>query len=134
MDLLKTVLILAYLVTIAVASRRDPFGDRFNRVDRDLSLRLSNGSPIRGHYMSSFSGRSIRAFPNIPFAEPPVGQLRLADPVPKAAWTTEMILNNDSRVCPQYEAFFHGGARMGQEDCLYLNVYVPKVITRFNIF
>lgn len=93
----------------------------------ELTATLANGSPVLGHYLTSHNGHGIRAFTNIPYAEAPVGQLRFADPVPKAAWTQELSVPQEIVFCPQNEVFFYDGAYMGQEDCLYLNVYVPMV-------
>lgn len=51
----------------------------------------------------------------IPFAEPPVGALRLRAPQPLGkTWTTPL---DASKVPPSCES---------QEDCLYLNVYAPS--------
>lgn len=94
----------------------------------ELSVTLPNGSPVRGQYKTSHSGRGIRSFTNIPYAEAPMGKLRFADPVPKAAWRTGELGNSkEVIVCPQLEMFFFDGLYMGQEDCLYLNVHVPMV-------
>lgn len=97
----------------------------------ELRVYLTNNSPVLGQYMTSHGGHGIRAFRNIPYAEPPVGQLRFADPVPKAAWTEELSIPNDIIMCPQEEVFFFDGQYLGQEDCLYLNVYVPMVRSSF---
>lgn len=94
----------------------------------ELRLQLSNGSPVLGQYMTSHGGHGIRGFTNIPYAEAPVGPLRFAAPVPKAPWTEDLSIASDAMiVCPQEELFFYDGMYMGQEDCLYLNVYVPMV-------
>lgn len=96
----------------------------------ELRVTLTNGSPLLGRYLTSHSGHGIRAFTNIPYAEPPVGPLRFADPVLKAPWTEQQLAqavpdSDKVIVCPQKEIFFRGNEYRGQEDCLYLNVYVP---------
>lgn len=93
----------------------------------ELKAKLANGSPVHGHYVTSHGGHGIRAFTNIPYAEAPVGPLRFADPVPKAPWTEELGVSREMIFCPQNEVFFFDGQYVGQEDCLYLNVYVPMV-------
>lgn len=103
------------------------------KYDDNLIVNLPNGSPVHGLYKTSLGGRGIRAFKNIPYAESPVGDLRFADPVPKAAWTGELKNQKDVILCPQEEKFFFDGMYMGQEDCLYLNVYVPLVREIFRL-
>lgn len=93
----------------------------------ELRVKLNTGGPIRGQYMVSHKGRGIRACKNIPYAEPPIGNLRLAEPVPKAPWTEELTLNSDLIMCPHIENMYTIGTYLGQEDCLYLNVYAPLV-------
>lgn len=46
------------------------------RTSPELEVRLPNGSPLVGRYLTSDSGRGIRAFMGVPYAEAPVGELR----------------------------------------------------------
>lgn len=36
--------------------------------------------------------------------------------------------SKEAPTCPQFNSLVDGGFVHGQEDCLYLNVYVPQVI------
>lgn len=120
MVVLKTISILCLVVAIRAAH------------SPELFLKLSNGSPVLGHYLTTHSGRGIRSFANIPYAEAPIGNLRFAEPVPKAPWTEVRPLNQQEVImCPQREHFFFQGQYFGQEDCLYLNVHVPMVRSFF---
>ncbi|XP_076647108.1 juvenile hormone esterase-like [Halictus rubicundus] len=88
---------------------------------------------LRGTYVESALGLSYIAFRGIPFAAPPIGELRFKDPKPPERWkgikdTTEVRVNvSPQRVeTPPYNMW-------GDEDCLYLNVYtssltVPKPV------
>ncbi|MCB9690067.1 MAG: carboxylesterase family protein [Alphaproteobacteria bacterium] len=64
---------------------------------------------------------AVRAFLGIPYAEPPVGALRFRQPVPASPWTTPRDARSYGRQCPQ----IGGGAAIGDEDCLVLNVWSP---------
>lgn len=43
------------------------------------------------------------AFKNIPYAEPPVGELRFLEPIPLTSWNEEINNGSTSRVCPQMQ-------------------------------
>jgi para-nitrobenzyl esterase len=59
----------------------------------------------------------------IPYAEPPVGELRFAAPVPAAPWSGVRFETDFASPCPQPPSQ-QGPASM-DEDCLYLNVWAP---------
>ncbi|KAE8748920.1 Carboxyl/Cholinesterase 23 [Frankliniella occidentalis] len=61
---------------------------------------------------------SYASFRGIPYAEPPLGPLRFKPPQP-TSWDGIRTANYDGNQCMQ-----EGG---GSEDCLYLNVYTPKL-------
>lgn len=46
------------------------------RTSEELRVSLPNGSKLVGRYLRSHDGKGIRAFMGIPYAEPPVGELR----------------------------------------------------------
>lgn len=60
---------------------------------------------------------TISTFLGIRYAAPPVGDLRWKPPLPPAPWTTPRDATTFGTMCPQ-------GAST-DEDCLFLNVYVP---------
>jgi carboxylesterase type B len=61
----------------------------------------------------------------IPYAEPPIGELRFANPREyKGKWTGVRDCSKFGPKCAQYD---HNGYKFaGSEDCLTLNVFVPK--------
>ncbi|KAL5280164.1 CES5A.2 family protein [Megaselia abdita] len=93
----------------------------------DPKVTLNHGGILVGHYSKTINGREISNFKGIPYAEPPVGDLRFKSPQPFPAWKGERSAINDTADCFQVEASVHGTTPAGQEDCLYLNVYVPNV-------
>ncbi len=72
------------------------------------------------------------AWLGIPFAEPPVGELRWRAPQPPRPWNGARAATAMPPACVQYASPFAGvvdipaGTPTGQEDCLYLNVYAPS--------
>eukprot|EP00039_Didymoeca_costata_P008614 m.114207 g.114207 ORF g.114207 m.114207 type:complete len:569 (+) comp14157_c0_seq1:121-1827(+) len=111
-----------FLVTAAIISCSMPtVFSVFVKQARYVELQTTLGT-VRGvEELDEKTGRRVVSFYGIPFAEPPVKELRFRPPVPKKAWTgvwdcTHEIFN---QVCPQYKGNY------GQEDCLYLNVYIP---------
>jgi para-nitrobenzyl esterase len=60
----------------------------------------------------------------IPYASPPVGDLRWRPPQPHARWQTPLDATHFANHCPQEESFV--GRATTDEDCLYLNVYTPN--------
>ncbi|XP_033227859.1 esterase FE4-like isoform X2 [Belonocnema kinseyi] len=91
---------------------------------------LSNAEPIvkvsegllNGTQYVSKGGRHFSAFIGIPFTEIPIGPLRFSNPVPKIAWHGIRSANKEANMCPQLSLT---GNIIGDEDCLYLNVYSP---------
>ena len=75
---------------------------------------------IRGQ--SSANGWS---FLGIPFAAPPVGDLRWRAPVPPACWSEIRDAKQFAAACLQKDA--KTGQPEGQEDCLTANVWTPKL-------
>jgi len=63
---------------------------------------------------------NYRAFRGIPFAAPPVGELRWRPPEPPASWQGVRDASAFGNVCPQVD---FSGMPLGNEDCLTLNVY-----------
>ena len=72
----------------------------------------------------------VARFAGIPFAAPPVGNLRFAPPAPAAAWDGERSADSTAPVSPQnpsiMDALFGGESEHWDEDCLYLNVWTPS--------
>lgn len=77
------------------------------------------------------SGR-VNTFLGIPFAAPPVGELRWQAPQPVTPWTTPRRADTAGNICPQMVVALFAlpgqtpGDVVGNEDCLSLNVYTPK--------
>ena len=66
---------------------------------------------------------SITDFLGIRFAAPPVGNLRFAPPAPPPAVADPLSATAFGSPCPQNASPF--GTESNNEDCLFLNIYVP---------
>jgi para-nitrobenzyl esterase len=74
----------------------------------------------------STPGSSVRAFKGIPFAAPPVGDLRWKAPQPVKPWTGVRKADAFGARCMQGRVFGDMVFRdQNSEDCLYLNVWTP---------
>lgn len=98
----------------------------------------SDGSPedsdpqrvrIAGGELEGAISGTTRHFFGIPFAEPPVGELRWKAPVPKAPWTGVLRATELSAKCAQGTSLT-SGPPSNEEDCLYLNVWTPYPVPR----
>ena len=67
--------------------------------------------------------KGVVAFRGIPFAQPPVGELRFREPQPAKPWEGIRAAKSFGRDCMQYSPV---PSQVGNsEDCLYVNVYKP---------
>jgi len=67
-------------------------------------------------------------FLGIPYAQPPVGDLRWREPVPMKPWTGARDATSFGAPCSQPDLgdWNRHDAENGKEDCLFLNVIVPE--------
>ncbi|XP_051164616.1 juvenile hormone esterase-like [Leptopilina boulardi] len=78
---------------------------------------------LKGTIITSRNGRNFSAFIGVPYAEPPIGVLRFKSPEPVKKWSETYVANKEGNACPQPVK----GKVDGKEDCLYLNVFTPKL-------
>ncbi|XP_059062290.1 juvenile hormone esterase-like [Achroia grisella] len=80
---------------------------------------------INGYYMKTRTGRGISAFTSIPYAAPPIRDLRFKAPVPIEPWERALDASKSTPLCIQRNPYVRQKEIVGQEDCLYLNIYTP---------
>lgn len=82
---------------------------------------------IKGLWSRSSRGRLVAHYLGIPYALPPLGDLRFRSPQPwDRRWNGTLEATRNSPSCYQMSK---DGSMVGEEDCLYLNVYVPREIS-----
>ncbi|XP_033727702.1 uncharacterized protein LOC117317000 [Pecten maximus] len=89
--------------------------------------------PIKGVVVPAL-GMDIVQFRNIPFAKPPVGNLRFEKPLPVEPWTETLDGTAFGPSCMQDKLLFADLWEKAEnaevtEDCLQLNVYVPGEVS-----
>jgi para-nitrobenzyl esterase len=91
----------------------------------------ATGNPIVQTHKGAVQGTAFsdhQEFLGIPFAAPPVGNLRFASPVPPQAWSGVLQTQQFRSSCPQPPGVIEN-IPSTDEDCLYLNVYTPPNVT-----
>ena len=85
---------------------------------------------VRG-YEEMVDDKQVIRFIQIPYAQPPVGELRFQKPRPIEKWeNVQGISNEQSTGCSQWYYPIPGTEEMKlDEDCLFLNIYVPGGIS-----
>lgn len=79
--------------------------------------------------ISGITEEGALAFKGIPYAKPPVGELRWQAPQPPAPWSQTRMTTDFSPKCPQknFSPTQDSATTEGEEDCLYLNVWTPAL-------
>ncbi|CAN7993018.1 unnamed protein product, partial [Ixodes hexagonus] len=90
---------------------------------RMTQLTIPQGA-IRGRMSSTPSGKGMVAFMGIPYAAAPIGPLRFKPPVGHPGWSSVLDSTAFRSACPQFD---YRGRIVGNEDCLFLNVFTPGV-------
>jgi len=88
-------------------------------VEATETLVLTRDGPVQG----AATDDGAVAFLQIPYAEPPTGELRFAAPVAPACWTEPHDATSLGPRCVQLQG--PGGPVVGEEDCLHVNVWTP---------
>jgi para-nitrobenzyl esterase len=70
-------------------------------------------------------GDDLFLFRGVPFARPPVGDLRFAPPRPPAPWAGALRATRFGAAAPQEQSTVGFGIEETSEDCLTLNVWTP---------
>ncbi len=99
--------------------------------------RQTQFGPVVG--IDDAAGSGTHAWKGVPFAKPPVGELRWKAPVDPDSWKAPRTTQAFGNACVQYGRIYGPGANnrhdatigstllqaVGSEDCLYLNIWRP---------
>ncbi|XP_068633811.1 juvenile hormone esterase-like [Battus philenor] len=88
-----------------------------------------NEGLLEGEVIDNEFGGQIYSFKGVPYAQPPLGELRFKAPRAAAAWTGVRSARRLGPDCYQCD-LLTGTPSHGSEDCLYLNVYSPSLAPR----
>lgn len=113
-SILKTAFTLGALFSTALLSQA--------QAASNPTVQTSKG-PVQG-----FINNNVIEFLGIPYAKPPVGDLRWRPPQEPAAWTKTLKATAYGPICAQItELGVFAGPANNNEDCLYLNVFTPNI-------
>uniref|UniRef100_A0A8D8SWB2 Carboxylic ester hydrolase n=1 Tax=Cacopsylla melanoneura TaxID=428564 RepID=A0A8D8SWB2_9HEMI len=80
---------------------------------------------LKGSSEKSRNGTTYFSFLGVPYAKPPVGDLRFKEPQPHPGWSENLNVTKIGNDCPQRSLVNNQLA--GDEDCLFLNIHTPKL-------
>ncbi|XP_064469211.1 acetylcholinesterase-like [Ornithodoros turicata] len=96
-------------------------------VQDQLNVRTENGL-VEGQRIT-YNSKELDVFYGIPYAKPPVGDLRFEKPQPPTSWTGTLKATRKPTACRQIDLVFAENITFSyqnsSEDCLYLNVIKP---------
>ena len=86
---------------------------------------------VRGvQFTDPASKEPIYQFRGIRYGKPPIGENRFKKPEPAGAWGEEYDATSSGTSCPQMSIpSLRSTANNQSEDCLFLNVYVPRTVS-----
>ncbi|KAK3927492.1 Venom carboxylesterase-6 [Frankliniella fusca] len=115
------------LLLVAVPAAVEPVEPAQPAQPAQPVVQLEKGA-VRGASAQSSSGRGFFAFKGIPYARPPVGKYRFRDPKPNKPWQGVWDATQFPPKCMQFDRYPFSTV-VGDEDCLYLNVFTPRLPT-----
>lgn len=95
----------------------------------ELKICLKSLGCLEGTEMPGINGDNFEAFLGVPFAKPPIGSLRFRNPEPIEPWKGVLSAREAKPDCKQRNYLLPHWPIMGDEDCLYMNIYRPKRVT-----
>lgn len=92
---------------------------------------------VEGGVLKGITEDGITLYKGIPFAAPPVGNLRWKAPQPVVPWGNVLVADKFGPACPQMvypnAASMDNSVGKQSEDCLYLNIWTPAKPAKENL-
>ena len=91
-----------------------------------MTLTIKNGA-IRGRFLNYKTGSSggYFSFQGIRYGKAPIGNRRFRSALPETPWKGTRSVTREGSSCPHRNMILENFK--GNEDCLFLNVYTPKL-------
>ncbi|QCR22700.1 carboxylesterase/lipase family protein [Pontibacter sp. SGAir0037] len=104
-----------------------PMADAQTKSKASGTLAANQAKTVNGIVEGTLEASGIRLFKGVPFAAPPVGELRWREPQPVQNWQGVRSAKMFGPRAMQLQVFGDMGFRSDgmNEDCLYLNVWTP---------
>ncbi len=122
---------IAVLLAVALAYAYWPQHEKAPPVADQATLRHTPLGPVVG-FVDAYGAHAWRG---LPYATPPVGDLRWKAPRPSRPWRSTREALSIGNMCVQFPSLLSGAGRqpksnapVGSEDCLYLNVWAPPFL------
>ncbi|CAG9765830.1 unnamed protein product [Ceutorhynchus assimilis] len=97
----------------------------FSQKDDRLVVNLPDGKVRGAEYSTPINNFSYVGFLAIPYAEPPVGDLRYESSRPAKPWKGILNATRDAKSCITSDSLIDPSGE--SEDCLKINVYTPSL-------
>ncbi|KAJ0180161.1 hypothetical protein K1T71_004752 [Dendrolimus kikuchii] len=96
-----------------------------NTVQENPIVTVNEGK-LRGSMKTLLDRTPYYSFKGIPYAQPPIGELRFRAPLPPKPWQGIRDALEHGPVCPQYDTTISQFVE-GSEDCLFVNIYTKSL-------
>ncbi|XP_023953641.2 esterase E4-like [Bicyclus anynana] len=106
-----------------------------NEATGNVIVETKSGKVSGLEVKSIFPDEKHYAFLSIPYALPPIGNLRFKAPVPHPGWEDVLEAKNARKTCAQYylpQRNVKNYGFAGDEDCLHLSIHTPKLPSKEN--
>lgn len=88
------------------------------------STRMTESGEVIGY----LGKNDVHVWRGIPYAKPPIGELRWRAPRPAERWRSRYEALRPGSACTQMPLISSDEGLRGAEDCLYLNIWAPRYV------
>ena len=129
MNLIRIVAVLLATASCSLFTHQDPLTKSLD----ELKIKTSSGI-VQGQFTDQSSNSAVVSWLDIPYAQPPVGDLRWR--APRSLKSPDAVIKTKGNIACVQPASEYGGVSgesvVGDEDCLYLDIRAPDDFTTAN--